>query len=162
MSDLNIYPMNVVDEVAVSLEEYLDDEVVILKRPLRPSDPYRSVGIFPTTNDVVAGSLEIGGNGEPTLQQYMYRIQNLCRHADEVLGRRQYAVDTKIIKTILYRDPALRLRLAALNDVSLGFQERFQKFTVGTQRYINNELNGQFMYLSVTEFSVETEVAVVI
>lgn len=161
MSDLNIYPMNVVDEVAVSLDQYLDDVVEVLKRPLRPMDPYRCVGIFPTTNEVVQNSLELGGD-EPTLQRYNYRVQYLCRHADEVVGRRQYAVDTKIVKTILYRDQALRVRLAALNDESLGFQERFKQFIIGTQRYLNNEINGQFMYLSVTEFTVVTEVAVAI
>lgn len=149
--------MNVVDRVAESVDTYLDTEVVILKRPLRSNDPFRCVGIFPLLNDVIAGSQEIGQR-EPTVERYSYRLQYLCKHVSEEEGRALYAVDTKIIKTILYRDPALWEALTQLSDEMLGYRERFQKFVVGSQRYLNNELNSQFMFLSVTEFYVETEV----
>lgn len=158
---LNVFPVNVVDVVVTALDTRLDDAVVVIKRPLRLADPYRAVGVFPTVNDPLQESSEIGG-WEPTLQRYSFRIQCLVRHSDEVLGRRLYAIDTKIIKAILYRDTNLKAQLAALQDESIGSRETFKKFIVGSQRYLNNDLNGQFTYLSVTEFHVETEVSPIV
>lgn len=155
---LTLFPVNVIDEVKTSLTQYMGEDVAVIERPLRIADPYRAIGIFPTVSEPLQESAEIGG-WEPTLQRYNYRIQCLVRHQDEVLGRRLYAVDTKIIKTILYRDNDLKTRLAALSDESVGFRETFKRFVVGSQRFLNNELNGQFTYLSVTEFFVETEVS---
>lgn len=154
---MSLFPINVLDEVKISFDTYMDAGTTVIQRPLRLADPYRAVGLFPTINDPLQDSQEIGGT-EPTLQRYSYRIQYLLRHADETEGRALWAVDTKAIKTILYRDTALRSRLGGLAEDMMGFRERFQKFVVGSQRYLNNELQGQFTYLSVTEFFVETEV----
>lgn len=158
MSDLTMFPMNCVDEIRASFVQYLDPEVAVIRRPVRITDPNRSVGIFPVNQEPVESSQQIG-QMEPVLSQYLLRVQLLVKHADEEAGRRLYAVDTTSLKVILYRDPGLRMRLAALSHTIMGTTERFKKFTVRSQRFLNNELGTQFVYLSVTDLVVETELA---
>jgi hypothetical protein len=156
MSVLNMFPMNFVDEIAVSLDEFLDDEVVVIKRPLRSVDPNRCVGIFPVSALPIEGS-EMIGQVEPTLQRYNVRIQLLVKHARDEDGRRLYAVDSTAMKTILYRDLGLHTRLATLQMEIMGTVERYKQFQVRSQRFLNNELGSQFVYLSVTDLEFQTE-----
>lgn len=157
MTDLTMFPMNFIDEVAVSLDQFLDDEVEVIKRPLRSIDPNRCVGIFPVDQQPVEGS-EMIGQREPTLNRYAGRIQLLVKHAKEEEGRRLYAVDSTAIKTILYRDVGLYARLGALQTEIMGTVERFKQFKVRSTRFLNNELGSQFVYLAVTDVVLETEV----
>lgn len=157
MSDLTVFPMNAVDEIKASLDQYLDDEVTVVRRPLRVLDPNRAVGIFPVSLEPVEGSEQIG-QVEPALRRYNLRCQLLVKHAEEEAGRRLYAVDTTTIQTILYRDANLYARLAALATTIMGSMERYKKFQVRQSRFLNNELGSQFVYLSVTDLVLETEV----
>lgn len=156
MSILTMFPMNVVDEIAVSVDQFLDDEVVVTKRPLRSLDPNRCVGIFPVSSIPVEGSEQIG-QMEPTLNRYQIRVQLLVKHAKEEDGRRLYAVDTTALKTILYRDVTLHQRLAALQQEIMGTVERFKQFQIRSQRFLNNDLGSQFVFLAVTDIEVQTE-----
>lgn len=157
MSDLTMFPMNSVDEIRVSLDQYLDTDVTVVRRPLRTLDPNRCVGIFPVSQEPIEGSEQIG-QFEPALNRYNLRCQLLVKHADEEEGRRLYAVDTTVVKTILYRDAALHARLAALSHTIMGTTERYKQFKVRQQRFLNNELGSQWVYLSVTDLVLETEI----
>lgn len=154
-----MFPMNVVDEIVVSFTTYLlpvSPGIEIALRPLRTMDPNHAVGIFPVIQTPVEGSEEFGAS-EPTLNDYNLRIQLMVKHVDEEMGRRMYAVDTTAIKGILHRDAALRGRLGALEHTFMGVRERFQKFKVGSQRFLNNDLGTQHVFLSVTDVNVQTE-----
>lgn len=156
---MTAFPMATVEIVHERFAELMRDRV-ILDRRLRPSDPARSIGIFPVDWSPVRNSMEIGGPNrppEPTLQTYQYRIQSLVKHTDEIEGRALYALDAKFVLAILYRDQDLRVRLTTVQETLLGSVERVQRFGVNSQRYLNNELSGQFIYLATTEFWVETE-----
>src|ERR1700752_2892664 len=149
------FPMAVIDVLHDRFKEMLTDREIV-DRALRPTDPPRSVGMFPTDWFPDVDSHEIGGR-EPTLGRYTYRIQTLVKHTNEEEGRALYAKDAKIIRAILYRDAELVTRLTGLQEITLGGIERVKRWGVRNQRYLNNELQGQFIFLATTELWLETE-----
>lgn len=131
--------------------------IPIARRPLRYMDPERSVGLHvvdwtPDPNSVQMGQAELA------LNTYLVRIQNLVKHSDEEEGRNLYVLDAKMVRVILYRDTALRVRLGSLNETIMGTQERFKRMGIRNQRFLNNELSGQFVFLATTDVWIETEV----
>jgi len=98
------------------------------------------------------------GQMENVLNTYLIRIQNLVKHTDEEEGRNLYVLDAKMVRVILYRDSALRVRLGSLDETIMGTQERFKRMGIRNQRFLNNELSGQFVFLATTDLWVETEV----
>lgn len=149
------FPMVVVDVLHDRFKELLTDRD-ILDRPLRVNDPNRCVGLYPVDWNPELDSFEMPGV-EPTLGRYTYRVQNLVKHSNEEEGRVVYAKDSKIVRAILYRDQELRLRLHGIAETTLGFVERFKRMGVRQQRFLNNELQGQFIFLATTEVWLETE-----
>ena len=149
------FPMNVVDELNVAMDQHMPDHT-ITSRPLRYSDPARSIGLYVVDAVELTNSQQIGQR-EPALTRYQFRIQNLVKHSDEILGKAWFALDAKAIKAVLYRDDALALRLVALNEELLGTRETVKQWGVGRQRFLSNELRSQFIYLAQTDFWLETE-----
>lgn len=155
------FPNNVVEILA---NKYLMIEGLeyVLKRPLRPTDPDMCLGVFPL--DWTPGEFEIGGAVnfnipvDPVTSTYQYAIQAFIKHADEEEGILKHTILSKIVRAMLYRDTALRVALAALNETSLGMKERTQRWGVGAQRFIQNDIQGKFVFLSTMDFWVETEV----
>jgi hypothetical protein len=135
-----------------------DPPTEILKRPLRHTDPALSLGIYAYNWVPNPESAQIGQN-EPALATYLYRIQLMVKHATETEARALFTSHGKIVRAILYRDTALRVRLAALQEDLLGSRERFMRFGVRNQSFLNNELRGAFVYLATTDLWVETETA---
>lgn len=126
----------------------------IFARPLRHTDPYVCIGVVAT--EWVPDELEIGGT-EPTLSTYTIHIQAFAKHTDEQVGSLTHSLLTKSVRAMLYRDPALRVALGSLNESSLGITERAQRWGVRQQRYASNEIDGQFVFLSTTDFWLQTE-----
>lgn len=126
----------------------------VFTRPLRPSDPNVCVGVF--TLDWAPDENEIGGT-EPTLATYIYAIQTFVRHGDEQEGNNLHGLLTKAVRAMLYRDADTRVALASLSETSLGITERAQRWGVRQQRFANNEVDGQFLYLGTTDFWFQTE-----
>jgi hypothetical protein len=151
------FPINVIDVLHARFKELIGLDIEIIDRPLRYTDPSRSVGLFAVDWVPVEGSYEIGKGFEPTLARYNYRIQALVKHTDEEEGRALYASDSKIIKAILYRDAQLVQRLTELQETNFGSIERAKRWGVRAQRFLNNELQGQFIYLATTELWLEAE-----
>ena len=151
--DIGIFPTNI---VAV-LRDYLltlSSVDQVFARPLRPEDPHRSVGI-------VAGmwtpeDYNIGQH-DPATAQYTLAIQALTKNTDEQEGIAHHTVLGKNIRHMLYRDPAFRVALSGLTEAVLGTIERVQRWGVRTQRFRSNEISGAWLYLTTTEFWVETE-----
>ncbi len=126
-------------------------------RPLRPEDPATSIGIF--VMDWVPGELEMAGrsNPDPTLSTYLFGIHAFVKHGDREDGMIKHALLSKMVRSMLYRQESLRVRLSQLSETSLGVRERSQRWGVRQQRFMANEIEGSFLYLSTLEFWVETE-----
>lgn len=95
--------------------------------------------------------------GEPTLQRYDFVIQALVKHTDQVEGTAIISALSSMIRRMLYRDAALTVALTSLSSSALGSIERTQRWGVGSQRYLTNEISGNWVFVSTSEFWVETE-----
>lgn len=149
---MTTFPINVIDVLAEELKSL--PAGIVLRRALRPTDPDRSVGIYAmdwTPRDSVIGQFD------PAVATYTYTVQAMVKHANEEEGRHDHAAYAQAVRLMLYRDPALRVRLAGLSETDGNVTERSQRWGVRAQRYASNEVDGEFIYLSTTEFWVETE-----
>lgn len=151
------FPENIIDVLFDRFEATMPDHHVA-RRPLRYTDPARSVGVFVVNWQPDEEDSSLIGQAEPALSRYFIRIQNMIQAAGEEEGRALYAADAKIVRAMLYRDPTLRVRLTELTETVFGTIERLQRFGVRTQSFLNNELQGQFVYLATTDLWIETEI----
>lgn len=131
-----------------------DGVPAVFTRPLRPSDPAVCVGVF--SLDWAPDELEIGAS-EPSLSTYIYAIQSFVKHTDEQEGNLLHGLLAKTVRAMLYRDADTRVALGSLSETSLGITERAQRWGVRQQRFANNEVDGQFLFLSTTDFWLQTE-----
>lgn len=155
MSDTG-FPTNVIEVLHGRFTETFPDHE-IQDRPLRYTDPARSVGLYVSTWVPDEENSKQIGQVEPALSTYLVRVQNMIQAADEVDGRTMFTVDAKIVRAMLYRDPSLRVALGSLTEEMFGTIERLQRFGVRNQSFLNNELEGQFVFLATTDFWIETE-----
>jgi hypothetical protein len=147
------FPNNVVEELKVSLEE-LEGVDVVLRRPLKPTDPNGSAGVFAgtwTPQEMVIGQ------HDPAVTRYSVVIQTFVKHGNEEEGVVLHSQLAKRVRVMLYRDPELRVRLGTLSTDEDGVRERLQRWGVTTQRYLSNEIQNNFLFLAVTELWIETE-----
>lgn len=137
-------------------------DVQVFRRPLMPTDPVQSIGVYGSIWRPVDDSYEMRGSAspgpqEPTLQRYSLFVQGFVKDADEERGSSAHSVMSKYILAMLYRDEPLRLGLAQLSSSLLGVTERTKRWGVSTQRFLNNELDAEWLYLSTVECWLETE-----
>lgn len=155
-----MFPYNAVNAIAESADA-LDEDLFVTQRPLRSSDPIQSVGVFGMMWTPDEESYEMrglpGGVHQPTLTSYLLGIQAFVKDTDEVRGAVDHGTLSRMVRTMLVMDPALRVSLRALSVTTSGYTERTQRFGVRTQRYLSNELEGSWLYLSTIEFWIETE-----
>lgn len=153
------FPDSIGDELASALDNGFDGDYTIVRRPIRSGDPAQTIGIFAFDWTPTPGSAEMNSAHlkEPTLQTYTIRIQLLRKDADEVSGRASAALDTKILRTVLYRDSDLQVSLGQLTEDLLGSRERMQRWGLRNQRFFNNQVGAQFLFLTQTDFWAETE-----
>jgi hypothetical protein len=158
------YPVNVVEVLKIGLATALaikhpDMTFNIFKRPLDFQDPSNSLGIAALDWEPVISSMEIGSNlGEPTISRYNYVVQFFCKHSNEEAGESTHAQVTRSIRWAIYRDATIKAGLAALTVNGPDGIERFMRCGIQSQRFANNDdKKGSFLFLSVTEFYVETE-----
>lgn len=157
-ADPTAFPGNVVEKVRPRLEA-LDSDLFVASRPLQPTDPVQSVGVTAAQWYPMEGSQELGRNfpGEPTIQRYDFVIQALIKHTDQSAGTAVISALSTMIRRMLYRDASLAVALSSLSSSSLGAIERTQRWGVGSQRYLTNEISGSWVFVSTSEFWVETE-----
>jgi hypothetical protein len=151
--------MAFVPPIAVAMERNLnaDGEYTIFARPISPTDPSRSICIFPTDWAANPADKLIGGSPEPYRSEYKIVIQNSLISGDPEGGRAMFSVDAKAIRAILYRDPDLHVALTSQVEVFMGSYERVQKVDVLRQEFMASRMNVGFMYLAKTEIVVTTE-----
>ena len=153
------FPNNVVELLASGLL-MVDSDFRVFKRPLRRTDPNYCIGVFGSLWQPDEESLEIGhaAPNEPTLSEYQIGVQILVKDGDEERGLRIHSIASKRARSVLYRREDLRLALRGLAVTdSLGSTERTRRFGVRNQRYMNNDVDGMFVYLSTLDFWLETE-----
>lgn len=166
LPDINVFPNNVVALMAPRLKT-LDTDLSVFKRMLRDGDPTQSLGIFPLTWQPDELTYEMDGGltllgqkraaAQPTVGIYTIGIQSFVMDTDEEQGIGVHNVLAKMIRTLLYYDTPLAVGLRALSVSMYGSTERFQRMKVGVQRYLTNEIDGVFHYVSSLECTVETE-----
>lgn len=157
-ADTIVFPNNVVS-LLQTRSQLLDSDLTVVRRPARPSDPSQTVGIYAATWEPRDDSFEIGhfAPSEPTLQRYLIAAQAFVKDMDEERGLARHSVLSKMIRTMLYRDEPLRVGLSVLSVTMNGSVESARRWGIRSQRYLSNELDGSFLYLSTLEFWLETE-----
>lgn len=161
-ADESIFPNNVVELVSLSMAN-VDSDLFVTRRPLRNTDPQQSIGVFAQFWTPEEDSLEMRGVAsaspmEPTLQQYLLAAQAFIKHGDEEQGLAIHSVLSAHVRSVLYKDNALRLALQGLSvTYTTGAVETLKRWGVRTQRYFSSEIDAQWLYLSTLEFFIETE-----
>lgn len=159
-STIPCFPNNIVSALALRLGTIDPSDTTMFKRPLRHSDPSQSIGIFGALWTPEPETLEMGHypQGEPTVGVYQLGIQFFIKDGDEERGLAAHSVFSTLGRRVLYRDQQLRVLLGALS-VSDGITtEAARRWRVLNTRYMNNEIEGTFVYLSTVEFTLDTEI----
>lgn len=152
------FPDNIVQEFKSALAGLGGIDAVVGRR-LRMSDSNACVGVF--AEEWLPGEMGIGQPMEPLDNRYTITIQLLIKHAQEEEALSQHSVLSKSIRVMVYRDPDLRVRLPQLSETYMQRRESVQKWDVRAQRFMSNEIEGTFLYLSSTEVIVTTETGIV-
>lgn len=154
----SVFPNSIISVLA-SATKNLDSDLYVTRRPLRSSDPNQSVGIFPGQWVPEERTQEMGRTnpGEPTMQQYVVGIQAFIKDGDEEIGLARHSTLSYGIRSMLYRDAAIRVGFQSLSYTSNGVTERLRRWGVRSQRFISNELSGSWLYLSTLEVWAETD-----
>lgn len=147
------FPNNIVDVLSTHLAR-IDGVEVTFTRALRITDPDASLGVF--EGEWRPGDHVIGQD-DPQVSTFSFIVQFMVKHTDLEVAREFHTGISKTIRTMLYRDADLRLALVSLNETEFGVLERVQRFGVREQRFLSNELSGEFLRLSTTELWVEIE-----
>lgn len=155
-----VFPNNVVN-ICKTRFEALDADLEVFRRPLRASDPVQCVGVFGVVWQTQEESYEMRGGptgwSEPSLQRYQITVQAMVRDMDEERGLAVHSVLSKLVRAVLYRDEPLRVGLSSLSTTVSGTTERTQRWGLGLQRFLSNEVQGSWIYLSTLDFWLETE-----
>lgn len=159
-ADASVFPNNVVELVAMRAA-LLDADIKVLKRPLRNTDPNQSIGVYAgywTPNDDTREMLGASFAVQPTLSRYVVTLQAFIKDMDEERGLATHATLSRLIRSMLYTDNPLRVALSQLSSTLNGMTETSKLWGVSQQRFHQNELGGEWLYLSNLEFWLETEI----
>lgn len=155
----SVFPNNIVELLMMRMQN-IDADLFVTSRPLRPSDPAQSIGVFGSiwTPDDESYEMRNVAASEPTLQRYILTAQGFIKHGDEELGLAIHSVLSQRMRAVLYRDEPLRLALAGLSvTYSNGAKESLKRWGIGNQRYLTNEIDSRWLYLANLELWFETE-----
>lgn len=157
---LNCFPGNAVTLIGGSIKA-IDADIVLLKRPLRPSDPNHAVGVYGTIWSPNEESYEMGhiGPGESTLSTYQLGVQTLVKDSDTERALATSNVLSKHVRTVLYRNNALRVALGNLSVQDGTSVERLKRWGIKNQRFMANDIEGTFVTISVMDLWIETEMS---
>lgn len=152
------FPYNFVDMMAFRFS-MIDDDLFVCKRRLYTTDPAQAVGVFADVWAPDQQSYEMRGDlaSEPTRQYYDIMVQCMIKDTDEERGIAVTSKLSKIIRGIMLTDVPLRDSLRTLVTDLYGVRERTLRWSVPAQRFLSQELQGQFIFLSTVQVRVETE-----
>lgn len=147
------FPQNIVDTLATRVVTLTGVDHVE-KRELEPVHANGSVGIFAV--NWVPLDWEIGA-AETRGKYYVY-LQTINKDAERDKGAAESSKLVKSLRVMMYRDTTLRLALGGLSETILGATERALRWGVQEQRYQSNVIRGEFIFVSATQFWLETEI----
>jgi hypothetical protein len=150
------FPHNVIETLAAWYEDLLGADHTVVKRRLSMNDPALSIGIYPENGEYMIGTAEIG-SWEPTITTYQLRVQHMTKGVDREHVQALALTNSKMVRALLYRTDALKVKLASLSEDLLGSHERFQRLRVGRQELNEAKVQRSFYFLTVTHVVIETE-----
>ncbi len=157
------FPSNVVQLVVARMKQRWPN-TGINPRPLRHTDKTQSIGVFPVdwspdeeSHEFRPPGLPVVAVGFPTVQSYRVGIQAFVKDMDSEKGIRTHANMSKAIRSLLYFDTPLAVGLRQLSVVMDGVTETIQRQMIPRAKYISNEIDGTFLFLSTLQYSIETE-----
>lgn len=155
------FPNNAVDLIYTRAAS-IDSELERFRRPLRPDDPQQSFGVYAAlwTPDEESNEMRGSRAHEPTLQRYTVMVQAFVKDGDEERGLAIHSVLSSRVRAMLYRDTPLRVGFGALSwsDAGNPATEHARRWGIRNQRFMSNEVQGSWLYLSSIEFWLETEI----
>jgi hypothetical protein len=156
----DVFPVNVITLIATRFRDLWSD-VAVVERMLVRNDPSQSVGIYPVTRGEDQNSYELKGNvlggNKASLSRYKLGIQAFIRADTPEGGSQQHAVLAKAIENVLYNDAPLNVGLESLAVTENNKVERILRHGVGATRYLSGELQAKLVYLSNTEYWLDTQ-----
>lgn len=155
------FPNNIVNLIAVAMEQ-VDEDCYIVKRPIQTSDNDQTISVVAYDWQPDFTSTEITGvnPSEPPFQIYKIGVQGLIVDMDEEAGLLRHSAMAKLIRDILYKNQPTRLALSKLEVLDSGgrWVEKAQTWSITSQVFHNNDLDGTFLFLSTLELSFKTQV----
>ncbi len=158
----DVFPSNVIQLIVARLKTKYP-RTGVLARPLRHTDLTQSIGVYPTDWSPDTESYEFPQvsmdrpAGHPTLQTYLINVQSFVKDMEAERGIRTHASMSKAMRSLLYHDAPLAVGLRSLRVEMDGVAEVIQRRHILRQKYISNEIDGTFLYLSTLQYSIETE-----
>lgn len=160
------FPNNVVDLVATQLANIemplppeVENQIRVVKRPVRDTDYTQTISVIPSLWVPNMDSLEMaGGKNEPTIQQYTVAVEALVVDMDEERGIATHALLSSMVRLMLYRSLALRVALPMLEVDLSGYREKLTRWGISQQRFGNNQIGKNFVFLSTVDFWFETDI----
>ena len=171
LSDIT-FPNNIV----VTLKEYLetiappvpnvdpllaDPGIPVFARPLSKNDPNQCIGVSAGMWTPEEDSYEMNGplsHQGPTISRYIVGVQTYIKHTDEMTGLATSATLSGAVRNKIMLTSAGAHPLIGLTSTEFGYRETVKKVRILSQRFVGNEIQGQFLYLSNLEVVVETEI----
>jgi hypothetical protein len=140
----------------------IDPDIPVFRRPLQPTDPVQCMSVFGTLWTPRQDSVELLGsqsikNTMPSLQNYNITVQALVQDMDTERGLATHSVLSKLVRGVLYHDNPLHVGLGLLSSQMFGVTERYRRREIVSQRFMSNEISGNWLYLSVLDLRIETE-----
>lgn len=157
--DANIFPNNAIYVLSQRFQ-MIDSDLIVKKRPIHANDGTQCIGVFPSQWLPNLQSYEMQGQDfhSTTLDQYLITVQAYVLDSDEERGLNTHGVLAETLRSILDRDDPLRVALHSLASTLNGVTKVCRRTGVRQQRYVSDELNGSFLYLSTLDFVLETEI----
>lgn len=159
VADETVFPNNIVQLVSARCK-LLDSDLYVTERPLRNTDPNQSIGVFASLWNPDDSSKEMLGQAfavQPTLSTYRVVVQAFIKDMDELRGLATHAMLSRILRNMLYTDNPLRVALGSLTSTLGDTVESSRRWGISNQRFYANDIGGEWLYLSILEFWLETE-----
>lgn len=159
---IDVFPSNVISLVAARMHQKWPSTDIKM-RALRVSDRVNAIGIFPSdwTPDPDSYEMQQPINpspaGHPTIQSYLISFQAFVKDMEAERAIRIHSLMSKAIRSLLYHDVPLALGLQSLRVEMDGITEVIQRRHIGRQKYLSNEIDGSWLYLSTLQYMIETE-----
>lgn len=151
-----VFPENIVAVIAARIKPAIDADLEVVRRPLVPTDPPQSVGVFAWTWTPDPTSMEIR-SVQPTLNRHNIVIQGMIKAFSKADAINIHSVLSTRLRNMFYNDVPLHVGLTALSVTLDNVTERVQRRGITIQRFISREVEGQFLYTSWMDAWVETE-----